>query len=405
MEFRPGAPERRKDRRICPKCQKPTGSKETCPGCNRATEARIQISWYVDGKRQRELTTCTTEREAAGVLQRKESDYWRQQELGVTRAVGGSLAEAAEAYLASTTSYSPDYRKQLRAALQAFKDGLGGDTPVQVIARSDFEQFREDGLLALSSASVRSYLLVLRRFFAYLVEEGWIRISPAVKIKLPIATPRVDHLQPHEVLKVLEAFRTEAPALYPIAAALMLGGWRKGEIVNLRWKDVHLESRWAYVLPYEGDDLTSEWDPKTESSTRAVPLHSLVVEALAKQPRVIQLDGKPSPWVFPVADPRRKVPFVDSKGRRQPAYGERRSPATTFFGLKLRKVLEAAGVTRHVTVHGLRRTFAVLLQEAGAPDSVIRQALGHRGKGVTEFHYLPRRDDLVQRWVDRIVLI
>jgi integrase len=57
-----------------------------------------------------------------------------------------------------------------------------------------------------------------------------------------------------------------------------------------------------------------------------------------------------------------------------------------------------------VTVHGLRRTFAVLLQDAGAPDSVIRQALGHAQQGVTEQHYLPRRDPVVQGWVDRIEL-
>jgi hypothetical protein len=40
----------------------------------------------------------------------------------------------------------------------------------------------------------------------------------------------------------------------------------------------------------------------------------------------------------------------------------------------------------------------------GAPDSVIRQVMGHAPKGVTERHYLPRRDALVQAWVDRIQL-
>jgi integrase len=43
----------------------------------------------------------------------------------------------------------------------------------------------------------------------------------------------------------------------------------------------------------------------------------------------------------------------------------------------LRQALAAAGTERRVTVHGLRRTVVVLLQDAGAPDSVIRQALGH----------------------------
>ena len=38
-------------------------------------------------------------------------------------------------------------------------------------------------------------------------------------------------------------------------------------------------------------------------------------------------------------------------------------------------------IEHRVTIHGLRRTFAVLMQEAGAPDSIIRQALGHKAKG------------------------
>ena len=87
-----------------------------------------------------------------------------------------------------------------------------------------------------------------------------------------------------------------------------------------------------------------------------------------------------------------------------PVRGDRRSPQTTWLGSCLRQALAAAGIERRVTVHGLRRTFAVLLQDAGAPDSVIRQALGHAQQGVTEQHYLPRRDPVVQGWVDRIEL-
>jgi hypothetical protein len=33
---------------------------------------------------------------------------------------------------------------------------------------------------------------------------------------------------------------------------------------------------------------------------------------------------------------------------------------------------------------------------------VIRQALGHGERGVTELNYLPRRDDTIKRWVDAL---
>jgi integrase len=163
-----------------------------------------------------------------------------------------------------------------------------------------------------------------------------------------------------------------------------------------------LDARWAYVLDFEGDELTEAWSAKSESSRRGVPLHPLLADTLRRIEPVTRPDGTLSPWVFPVTDARRKVRLRDRRGRVHPVRGDRRSPQTTWLGLCLRQALAAAGIERRVTVHGLRRTFAVLLQDAGAPDSVIRQALGHAQQGVTEQHYLPRRDPVVQGWVDRI---
>ena len=163
-----------------------------------------------------------------------------------------------------------------------------------------------------------------------------------------------------------------------------------------------LETRWAYVLDFEGDELTESWSPKTESSVRAVALHPLVARALERVEPVPRPDGSESPWVFPISDRRKRRRLKNKHGHTLPVYGDRRSPETSYFSDKLRQAMAAAKIERSVTIHGLRRTFAVLLQEAGAPDSVIRQALGHGQRGVTELNYLPRRDPLLQRWVDAI---
>jgi hypothetical protein len=118
--------------------------------------------------------------------------------------------------------------------------------------------------------------------------------------------------------------------------AIVLGSFRKGEVVNLRWQDIILEARWAFVLDYEGDDLTEAWSPKTESSRRAVPLHPLLARTLAGLERVRGPDGTVSPWVFPVTDARRKERLVDRRGRVHPVRGDRRSADTTWFGRCLR---------------------------------------------------------------------
>ena len=97
MEFKRGNYERRADRRICSRCSQHCGTKQKCPGCGKATKGRIRIVWFENGERQRQLTNCWREEEAAEVLQGIEADYWRQQRLGISRQVGGSVGEAIAA--------------------------------------------------------------------------------------------------------------------------------------------------------------------------------------------------------------------------------------------------------------------------------------------------------------------
>ena len=401
MEFRRGTLEYRQDRRICASCELKTND-PTCSQCGKESRPRIRISWYIHGQRQRELTLTWRPQDAAQVLRRKEEDYWRQQELGVTREIGGTLQEGFAAFLMQQATSSDDNKKQIATAIKALANGVGWDRPLPLITGDDIAQYKQDGLTTLAPTSVRSYMLVLRRFFKYLRQEGWIRLEPTARVKLPKARARRDCLRPHEVGPVLDLFWQMAPQIAPIATTFVLGGWRKGEIVNLRRADVEMEKRWAYVLDFEGDELTEEWQTKTDHSLRAVPLHPLVVRALQRVEPVMCPDGRVSPWVFPIIDARRRRRLTDKRGRSLPVCGDRRSPATAFFGTKLHKVMAAAGIERRVTIHGLRRTFAVLLQEAGAPDAVIQQALGHRPQGVTATHYLPRRDPLIQKYVDLI---
>lgn len=402
MEFKHSKPERRHDRRICPNCQALSGTQSTCKLCGAATEARLRITWYVNGKRERELTRCWRPEDAAAILQRKEADYWRQQDLGVEREIGGTLREAFDAFVATKARCSDNYTKQINTALRAFGDGFGWDRSVTQVTPRDIHDFKEDGLLNRSTTTVRSYMLVLRRFFGHLHEEGWIRRNPAKKVKLPPARKGRDFLRPDEIVPVLQRFWETEVEIAPIITTFILGGWRKGELVNLRRPDVMLAERWAYVVEFEGDEVTASWSPKSASSHRAVPLHPMVAQALKRVAPVTFPDGKPSPWVFPITDARKSERFVDRLGRRQSVCGDRRSPGTSVFGDKVREVLADLGIGHRVTIHGLRRTFAVLMQEAGAPDSVIRQALGHKAQGVMESHYLPRRDETVKRWVDAI---
>jgi len=403
MEFRKANPERRRDRRICPRCSW-KGRDGTCRQCGAETQPRIRIIWYENGKQNKETTDAWSEREAAEILRQKERDYWRRQRLGLDRDVGGTLMEAVREFKrAKTARTSKDYRKQVDTALNTFAAGLGWDKQVHQVTEDDLIEYREEGLELRASSTVRSYLQVLRRFFAWLCKKGWIRHNPAQDVDLPPQEPRKVHIPPDKVELVLRRcwamFSGQEAAIF---TTFVLGGPRRGELVHLRHDLTDLEARWSEIRPFDGDEVAEPWRPKTKSSERQMVLHPLVVSAWRRVGVVEGLNEEPSPWVFPVVDGRRKRRCQDQRGRLHLVRGDRRSPTTTFFGRKLSTLLRDVGVSQKVTVHGLRRTFAVLLQEAGAPDSIIRQALGHKGRSVTEVSYLPRREAAVRDWVDRI---
>jgi integrase/recombinase XerD len=411
-EFKRGQPEARHDRPICPRCfwrgsaKKEEYGTKRCPKCGGPTKPRFRVTWREGDKKRKQGTDTWKLDEAAEVLRRIEEDYWRQQGLGTEREIGGTLKVALDAFKkAKVRDSHSEYAKQINSAMSALATGVDWDRQVHLIGQQDIENFRDDGLDARASTTIRSYMLVHRRFFRWIHEKGWVRHNPTVGVELPKAEARADCLYPNEVESVLAAcWNHLSPTDAEVITALVLTGLRKGELVNQRWQHVDLERRWTYVLPFEGDALASAWSPKTDASKRGVPLHPLVIAARRKVGPILDLKGGESAWVYPVTDSRRKRRLTDKWGRLNPIRGDRRSPQTTYFGKRLRLVLDKVGITRNVTIHGLRRTFAVLLQETGAPDSVISQALGHRQATVTQRHYLPRRDEVVQRWVDSISL-
>jgi integrase len=132
---------------------------------------------------------------------------------------------------------------------RARRDDLDADTEVTQVMRDDLGEYLDDGLTARSAAIMRSYMLVVRCFFRWLAEEGWIRVDPARKIKLPRARSRYeDCLLAEQVGPVIAACRQVCPEFAPICMAIVLGSFRKGEVVNLRWQDIIFDARWAFVL-------------------------------------------------------------------------------------------------------------------------------------------------------------
>ena len=157
-----------------------------------------------------------------------------------------------------------------------------------------------------------------------------------------------------------DKLRSRTAAAY--LQALVLTGARREELAGLRWADV--DFRWKRLTIAD----------KVEAN-RVIPLTPYMTWLLAGLKRV-----QGNPYVF--ASP------MSASGR----IAEPRAPHTD--------VLADAGIP-HVSIHGLRRTFSLLGEAAGAPAGAIAQVMGHKPSAIAE-GYRPRSINALRPYLAQI---
>jgi len=162
-----------------------------------------------------------------------------------------------------------------------------------------------------------------------------------------------------------DKLRSRTAAAY--LKALVLTGARREELAGLRWADV--DFRWKRLTIAD----------KVEA-TRVIPLTPYMAQLLDGLPRAKDKNGNPNPYVFSSS--------MSASGR----IAEPRAPHAD--------VLADAGIP-HVSIHGLRRTFSLLGEAAGAPAGAIAQVMGHKPSAIAE-GYRPRSIDALRPYLAQI---
>jgi integrase len=184
--------------------------------------------------------------------------------------------------------------------------------------------------------------------------------AAAIVEGLPSNTHRTDAL---EALQVpgwwagVEQLNNRTASVY--LRALLLTGARREEMAALKWADVDFQ--WRKL------SLADKVD-----ATRVIPMTPYLAQQLASLPRVNE-------FVF------------TSRGRAGRITDTRASHT---------KALQSAGIDG-LRIHGLRRSFSLLGEAAGAPAGAIAQVMGHKPSATAE-GYRPRSVDALRPYLSQI---
>jgi integrase len=184
--------------------------------------------------------------------------------------------------------------------------------------------------------------------------------APAILENLPSNTKRTDAIEAAQLpgwWQGVEQLGNRTASVY--LKALVLTGARKEELAGLTW--AHVDFQWRKLTIADKVD-----------QTRTIPLTPYLAQLLATLPRI-------NAFVFASASKAGRI--SDTRNSHS-------------------KALQSAGI-EGLTIHGLRRSFSLLGEAAGAPAGAIAQVMGHKPSATAE-GYRPRSVDALRPYLEKI---
>jgi integrase/recombinase XerD len=277
-------------------------------------------------------------------------------------AAGERVIDTYITYLRDVRRVSPNtvesYARDL-AALAGFAEARG--TPVEALDRRALDAFvRSLMTQGLSPRSVARAVACVRGFYRFLSLERKLGESPAADLKAPRAWPalpkfldldEVDRLLAQPDVSTPRGLRDKA-----LIEVLYASGMRVSELVGVKPGELRLDEGYLTCLG-KGD------------KERIVPLGDQAVDWLRRyisDGRSRLTRQRPTPWLF-----------VNGRGGPLSRVGVWK--LLKGYGLK-------AGITREISPHVLRHSFATHLLERGADLRAIQVMLGHADLSTTQIY-------------------
>ena len=214
--------------------------------------------------------------------------------------------------------------------------------------------------LGLSPSSIRRNVSAVRSYFRFMLAEGELTRDPSERLEAPKrwrTLPEV--LTVEEAAKLLAAPSLDEPLVFRDRAMLELAygaGLRVSEWISISIRDVLMDDHLVRVFG-------------KGSKERLVPIGRKAIGAVAiylreLRPKLERGQGK-------------GILFLNARGE----------PLSRMGAWKiLRKYVDLAGITKPVSPHTLRHSFATHLLEGGADLRAVQEMLGHADISTTQIY-------------------
>ena len=233
---------------------------------------------------------------------------------------------------------------------------------VEYITTEDIKKYlvylKKLGYTATSSSRALS---AIKSFHKFLFLERRTKINPAINLtspKLEKKLPTV--LSIDEVLKLLNSIEPNTPYEMRNEAMIELvyaTGLRVSELVNLKLTNLHLTNKMISTIGKGNKE-------------RLVPINDYAAKILRKY----LLEARPK-LVIPSKE--QGYVFLNNQGT---------ALSRQSFFLILKDLSKKAGITKEVSPHTLRHSFATHLLEAGTDLRLIQEMLGHEDISTTQVY-------------------
>lgn len=272
---------------------------------------------------------------------------------------GNYLTNEKDASLHTHKNYLADLH-QFSAYLSEKHSGIALTQPVQL---KEIDNVVVRGFLAElfkknSPASVARKLASLRSFFQYYVRKGHLNNNPAKDVASPKVPRRLPNfLSVDEIFRLLEGpkgIATLAVRDRAILELLYASGLRVSELVGLNLENIDFSQNMIRVIGKGNKE-------------RVVPIGSKAKETLQKFVDI-------------------RAELLDEGVQTNAVFVNRRGGRLTPRSVErlIQKYIKICGISKKVTPHVIRHTFATHLLNAGADLRGIQELLGHSSLSTTQ---------------------